>query len=714
MKSFKKIGGVAMAAILAGTILFGGCNGDGGNGGDTSGATYTNVTTVTKEISKEEYVNKTLGGLLGQFAGFLSGYEFVWRTANEAYLGMPESWFEFLNGPYAGNYEHFTPSQMYAYDRLKVNSETGRNEVYSDDDFHIDIFNQLILDEYGSSSYAIKNAWKDYSVSDWGGGADAMWLINSKEMLAPFTGTIEAGNRFGWCTEAYIENETLGMNAPGMPNLATLLVDKFASNVGYFDPVLWGKYYATLYSLAYFETDIKVAMNKAKNVLPVGSYPRVMHDLAWRLYEEGKTYVEAAQEVHNNRRMLYRLDNYQTDPNVNGAFAVLSLLYGNNSYLDTCKYASILGYDGDCTAAIVTGMIGVLKGFKEGNEEYNALNNTLYYNGEGVYRNVRDESFEARIRGENYPTSQKIDDIVALYQSNFEKLLVENGGQVLEDKYVIQTTDVYADHSYLFNNYDAEERTTDGYESKNGTLDAVVASDASETGKAHTGYAAIKFTNSSQGEVYHKFENLKKGKNYRVSVFVRTSEDAQVSLFARNGSDKQEISFFDISSSESGVYKLINKAFTFTANSSKMDVGFSFDAGAKAGDYVVFDDFMLEEIEREELALVSDQALKLVANKYLKTVTRPEGVKDGEEVVISVQYRNYSGGAIHCSVLRNNVKFGGVVCSSTSRSAANGYAYLEIPYVFEKGSDAIALDFDGYRMYIGEIKVYRQTQYMFR
>ena len=33
-----------------------------------------------KEIDKEEYLNKTLAGLLGQFAGFLSGYEFVSST----------------------------------------------------------------------------------------------------------------------------------------------------------------------------------------------------------------------------------------------------------------------------------------------------------------------------------------------------------------------------------------------------------------------------------------------------------------------------------------------------------------------------------------------------------------------------------------------------------------------------------------------------------
>lgn len=54
------------------------------------------------------------------------------------------------------------------------------------------------------------------------------------------------------------------------------------------------------------------------------------------------------------------------------------------------------------------------------------------------------------------------------------------------------------------------------------------------------------------------------------------------------------------------------------------------------------------------------------------------------------------------------------MASNTSKNAASGYAYLEIPYVFEKDSDAVQLKFEGYRMYIGEITVFRKTQYMFR
>lgn len=709
MKIFKRIIPVALCAAVFTGIAFAGCK----KNDKPSGGVNFNPTVTKKEISQEEYVNKTLGGLLGQFAGFLSGYEFVWYGP-DPYIGMPESWFEFLNGPYAGNFKYFTPPDAYRYDRLRINEKTGKNEVWSDDDYHIDIFNQLIMDEFGTSSYAVKEAWKKYNVGDWGGGDEAMRLINSADMLAPFTGTIEAGNRYGWCTEAYIENETLGMNAPGMPNKATALVDTFASNVGYFNSVVWAKFYAAMYSIAYFENDIKAVMQKAAATLPAGSYPRIIYDKAFELYEEyPNDYKTAAQMLAEYRRMLYRLDNIQTDPDVNGGFAVLSWLYGKNSYLDTCKYSSIIGYDGDCTAAICVGVMGILKGFKPQNEEYKALNETIYYDGEGVYYNdeglyangADKTAYQARIKGENYPVRQRIDDIVALYKSNFEKILLENGGEIKDGKYVIPATELVEDRSLLFKNYDAEERDTSGYNSKNGKLECLVES---QNGNSHSGYAAIKFTNTKEGEVYHKFENLVKGKTYRLSVYVKTSDGAQVSLFARDGKQQtQEITFANVSS-------VINKEFIFEATSSAMDVGFKFGASALNGESVIFDDFMLEEIQREFVQQISDQNLKLSSDGYLKTIKKPEGVKADEEVIISIKYRSYSGAAFPLAIYRNSAIFGSVMASNTSKNGASGYAFLEIPYVFEKDSDVMQLKFNGYKMYIGEINVYRKSQYMFR
>lgn len=663
---------------------------------------------VMKEISKEEYVNKTLGGLLGQIAGFLSGYEFVFRGP-DPYIGMPESWFEFLNGPYAGNFSHYVPYDTYRYDRLRINPQTGRNEVWSDDDYHLDIFNQLIMDEFGTSSYAIKEAWKKYNVSDWGGGGEAMRLINSCDMLAPYTGTIEAGNKFGWCTESYIENETLGMNAPGMPQTAILLTDTFASNVGYFEPVIWAKFYATMYSLAYFETDIVTVMEKASVVLPKGSFPRRMYEMAIDAYNRNKdNYVAAAQELVDARRQVYRIDNVQTDPNVNGGFAVLSWLYGNNSYLETCKYSSIMGYDGDCTAATCAGVMGILKGFKEGNEEYEDLNSKIYYDGEGVYYDddgtlYDGDIFQAHIKSDLYPTRQKIDDIIDLYRKNFEKILLENGGKIEGDKYIIPTTQVPNDTSILFDNYDAEKRTTEGFTTKNGTLENVVET---ENVNSHSGYAYFNLVNTANTETYHRYENLTKGRKYRVSVFVKGSSDAQIKLFARNkdGEIIDSITFETVD--------LINKTFTFTADGNVAEVGFVFDKSAPNGATLSFDDFTMEAVSYKEIYSAPSD-LKLTSNTFVKTIQKPQEATIGKEVTLVIKYRNYSG-ATPIKVYRNGELFGSVMASNTSSSSTSGYSYLEIPYVFEKESDVVKLDFAGYKMFFGDIKINTKTSSMFR
>ena len=664
---------------------------------------FYDVEITKKEISKDEYLNKTLGGLLGQFVGFLSGYEFVFRGA-EPYVGMPLEWFSFINGPYAGNFTHYTPSGFNdCYNRLVYNNETNMYEVWSDDDFHIDIFNQLIIDEFGTNSYAIKEAWKKYVVSDWGGGGDAMNLINKNELLSPFTGTIEAGNRYGWCTEAYIENETLGMNAPGMVNVATSLIDKFASNVGYFDSIVWAKFYGAMYSLAYFETDVVELMEKAKEVLPNLSYPKKMYDYAFEAYNKyPNDYQKAAIELTEKRRMLYRIDNIQTDPNVNGGFAILSWLYGKNSYLETCKYASMIGYDGDCTAAITQGIMGILKGFKESNEEYSQINEKIYYNGKGIYYNDKNTGYPPHIKGD-YPTRQKIDDIVKLYQTNFEKILLENGGEILKDSYLIPTTNVYKDHSYLFENYDAENRDTSNYESKNGTLQNILET---ENINSHSGYAYFQFNNLKNGEVYHKFDNLIEGRYYRLTSYVKTSTNTQVKMFARSNTSEDYITFSNINS-------IINQELIFKATSKTMDIGFKFEENQAKDSYVIFDDYLLEEINREEISSIQTQDIKLFSSKYLKTISKPENIKIGQEVILSLEVRNYTISTLFLDINRNNKRFGGAIVSNSSINSISGKTYLEIPYVFEKNSDVIQLSFNG-KLGIGNINIYNTTQYMFR
>lgn len=194
-------------------------------------------------------------------------------------------------------------------------------------------------------------------------------------------------------------------------------------------------------------------------------------------------------------------------------------------------------------------------------------------------------------------------------------------------------------------------------------------------------------------------------------AYVGGIDDAgsQVSLFARKtgGDISQEITFANATS-------LINKEFIFTAESDSMDVGFKFSDNAVAGETLVFDDFMLEEVQREKLQSVSDEELKLYSNKFVKSIAMPEGIKEGEEVIVSVKYRNYAGSALFVNVNRNSELFGGVVASNTSKNSLSGCGVLEIPYVFEKDGDTLQLEFTGNKMYIGEIAIYRAAQYMFR
>ena len=691
----------SLSLILSGCALSGNKS-NTPEDGPSSSEEGTNFAPEVSEklLSKETYVNKTLGGLLGQFAGFLSGYEFArWNNMT----GLDESWFDFINGPYAGNYSHFTPPDPDRYNRLRVDPNTGLSAVWSDDDYHIDILNQYVLKELGPNSYAIKETWKKYIVSDWGGGYDAMSLINSKGLLSPFTGSIESGNRYGWCTEAYIENETLGMNAPGMPNLATKLTDTFASNVGYFDSVNWAKFYAAMYSLAYFEEDIEVVMEKAKPALPTNSYPYKIYEKAFDIYSRyPNQYKLGAQEMETYRRNLYRIDNVQTDPNINGGLAILSWLYGQNSYMETAKYSSIMGYDGDCTAAICLGVMGIIKGFNSSNEEYAKINEKLYHNGDGVYHNDVTTSYTARILGSDYPVEQKIDDIVQMYQENFETLLISNGGKVLENDYIIPTTPLIESHAFLFDNYDAENRNTDNFTSKNGIFSCLTET---ENENSHTGFAYFKLTNKENAEVYHSYK-LAKGKTYRLTTYVKTSSDTQVSLFARSGGVIEEESIANISS-------IIGKSFVFTANESNVDVGFMFKTGVE-GNYVIFDDFMLEEINTPLIKEVSDQSLTLVSSKYLKSISRPSSVKIGEEVLLCVEYRASTGSPIFASLTRNGNNYGGFIFSNCSKNGTSGRAVVEIPYIFEKDLDTVQLLFGSSKIYIGKIEIKQAGQYMFR
>ncbi len=380
-------------------------------------------------ISIEEYKDRTLAGHIAQYVGFLSGYEFARDSAGNIRIGMPDSWFEICNGPYAEP----NPRNKHA-DKLLKNEETGLWEVWNDDDFSIDILNQYIIadmyEDYGTfNSKSIKDGWLEYNVYDMGGGHrshGAYGLFKNKDYLPPFIGMREYGNLYGVNGEPYIANETLGMTCAGMPGVAAEVTDVFARVTSDMDPVLWAKFFSCMYAMAYFESDIPTLIEEARKVIPEGCVVGEVIDQMYALREKYPTlsqWREAAKEADKIcYRHHYGQDSRMGESSINCAYILLGLLWGEGDFFETCRIISLAGHGGDSTTPVGLGIVAVASGFDCIPEE--ALAKT-WQNGEGLVVNkpVPDTKEAYWMVALGLPERIKMADVVDLYQVGGQAVL---------------------------------------------------------------------------------------------------------------------------------------------------------------------------------------------------------------------------------------------------------------------------------------------------
>ena len=158
-----------------------------------------------------------------------------------------------------------------------------------------------------------------HGISDWGGGSEANREVQDNNMLPPLTGLAEF-NRWYWVTEAFIETETIGCTAPGMPATARDLNQKFAQVAGEFDQLAWARFLSTAYSFAYFETDARIAIQKAAAVLPRNSWPYQIYQRVMEVYNQNPTDWRWAQsQLYAFKRFTSGAvgDNPQVIPDMN-------------------------------------------------------------------------------------------------------------------------------------------------------------------------------------------------------------------------------------------------------------------------------------------------------------------------------------------------------------------------------------------------------------
>jgi len=239
--------------------------------------------------------------------------------------------------------------------------------AFSDDDTDVEYMYLLQLEKFGSEpSYTqLREAWM-YHIRD------RVWLANRAALglmhfgyTPPFTGSKEL-NPHWYQIDPQLINEIWAVTAPGMVNYAASKSDwaaRITSDEWGVEPTI---FYGAMYSAAYFEKDINKLIEIGIKALPVnGRFTATAREMIalhakypadWKAARQ-----EMAQKYYVNEPLMTKTI---WNANLNGACAILAMLYGDNNFQRTLDLSCAMGFDADNQAATVAGLMGVINGMK--------------------------------------------------------------------------------------------------------------------------------------------------------------------------------------------------------------------------------------------------------------------------------------------------------------------------------------------------------------
>lgn len=189
-----------------------------------------------------------------------------------------------------------------------------------------------------------------------------------------------------------------------------------------------------------------------------------------------------------------------------------------------------MGYDGDCTAATVGGLMGIIHGM-EGTHD--TVKEVVYAYGEGVL--VNNDTYVPYIKTD-YPERQTFDSLADLYTSNAEKVLQHAGAEITETSFIITTQEAKAGCEVVITNRDFEDDTLPIYTAfENGAQGGI---DKVSSATPHSGSNSARILTSKEGatgKVYVEATGLEVGKTYKLSGYLLANGANRASLFVENG-----------------------------------------------------------------------------------------------------------------------------------------------------------------------------------
>ena len=368
----------------------------------------------TLRIPVQEYQDKVYASWLGQIIGNIYGLSYEFK-----YIAEP--------GP-----DEFPYGFGVSLARVE-----DANGAFSDDDTDIEYMYLLQMERHGiEPTYAqLAEAWK-YHVRDkvWVANRMALTLMRAG-YSPPITGNKDYNPQW-FQIDPQLVNEIWAVTAPGMVDYATqksAWAAKITNDDFGIEPTI---HYAAMYAAAFVETDIHRLIDIGTHALPDGSrfartvehmkelhrqYPDDWH--AARAQMAG-TYFAASAETGYRGTFDYNEHAWApVDANLNGACAILALLYGNGDFQRTLDIASGLGFDADNQAATMSGLLGIVHG-PEG-----IPRDLLYPLGQDKWTQPFNDFYKNVSRHE-LPDAA-LSDIARRMAAQGEKVILANGGRIV-------------------------------------------------------------------------------------------------------------------------------------------------------------------------------------------------------------------------------------------------------------------------------------------
>ncbi len=308
----------------------------------------------TRRLLVKDYLDKMKGGWIGQMAGVGWGAptEFKWKGKIIPQDKMPK-W------------------------------NAGMINQFNQDDIYVEMTFLRTLEEHGFEA-SIRQAGIDFANSGY-----PLWHANKagrdnlRRGIAPPDSGHPQFNTHADDIDYKIESDFSGLIAPGLPQVAIELGEKFGRLMNYGDGLYGGQLFGGMYAEAFFESDPVKLVEAGLRCIPQGSqYAECIRDvLAWHK-ENPKDWTETWKRInekyHENadyRRASCNKGDFNIDAKINGAYVVMGVLYGERDLDNTILISTRCGQDSDCNPSSAAGVVFTTVGFEKLPERFkSALN----------------------------------------------------------------------------------------------------------------------------------------------------------------------------------------------------------------------------------------------------------------------------------------------------------------------------------------------------